>query len=71
MQSRPLVPALQNSLLLTVHVFTAVIAYGAFTLGFIVSVLLLIQKERPLRIAAYGGQIGNDRLPVRFDRISQ
>ena len=45
MQSRPLVPALQNSLLLTVHVFTAVIAYGAFTLGFIVSVLLLIQKN--------------------------
>jgi cytochrome c-type biogenesis protein CcsB len=43
-QAKPLVPALQNNLLLTVHVFTAVIAYGAFTLGFIASVLLLIQK---------------------------
>ena len=43
-QANPLVPALQNNLLLTVHVFTAVIAYGAFTLGFIASVLLLIQK---------------------------
>ena len=44
MQSQPLVPALQNNLLLTAHVFAAVIAYGAFTLGFIASVLLLIQK---------------------------
>ena len=45
MQSKPLVPALQNNLLLTLHVFSAVIAYGAFTLGFIVSVLQMIQKD--------------------------
>ena len=44
MQAQPLVPALQNNLLLTAHVFTAVIAYGAFTIGFIASVLLFIQS---------------------------
>ena len=41
----PLVPALQNSLLLSAHVFAAVIAYGAFTIGFIASILYVIQKN--------------------------
>jgi ABC-type transport system involved in cytochrome c biogenesis permease subunit len=39
----PLVPALQNSLLLTVHVAVAVIAYGAFAVGFAAAVLYLLQ----------------------------
>jgi cytochrome c-type biogenesis protein CcsB len=39
----PLVPALQNSLLLTVHVAVAVIAYGAFAVGFAAAVLYLAQ----------------------------
>ncbi len=41
----PLVPALQNNLLLSAHVFSAVIAYGSFTVGLITSILFLIQKN--------------------------
>lgn len=39
----PLVPALQNSLLLTVHVAVAVVAYGAFAVGFAAAILYLLQ----------------------------
>jgi len=42
---RPLVPALQNNLLLTVHVLVAVIAYGAFAVAFGAGVLYLIQRK--------------------------
>jgi cytochrome c-type biogenesis protein CcsB len=42
---RPLVPALQNNLLLTVHVLVAVIAYGAFTVAFGAGVLYLVQRK--------------------------
>jgi cytochrome c-type biogenesis protein CcsB len=41
----PLVPALQNNLLLTVHVATAIVAYGSFTVAFAAAVLYLIQPE--------------------------
>jgi cytochrome c-type biogenesis protein CcsB len=41
----PLVPALQQSYLLTAHVASAVIAYGTFTSGFAAAVLYLIQKR--------------------------
>jgi cytochrome c-type biogenesis protein CcsB len=41
----PLMPALQNSLLLSAHVFAAVIAYGAFTIGFLSSILYLVQRN--------------------------
>jgi cytochrome c-type biogenesis protein CcsB len=41
----PLVPALQNNLLLTVHVAVAIIAYGSFTIAFAASILYLIQPE--------------------------
>jgi cytochrome c-type biogenesis protein CcsB len=41
----PLVPALQNNLLLTVHVAVAIVAYGAFTVAFAASLLYLIQPE--------------------------
>ena len=43
----PLIPALQQSLLLSVHVAAAVVAYGAFTVGFGAAVLFLIQYYRP------------------------
>lgn len=45
----PLVPALQNNLLLTTHVAVAVIAYGAFTVAFAAAVLYLIQRHDRIR----------------------
>jgi len=39
----PLVPALQNNLLLTVHVAVAIVAYGSFSIAFGAAMLLLIQ----------------------------
>jgi ABC-type transport system involved in cytochrome c biogenesis permease subunit len=44
-QAAPLVPALQQSLLLTTHVASAVISYGAFTIGFGTSILYLIKNN--------------------------
>ncbi|HEX8939363.1 MAG TPA: c-type cytochrome biogenesis protein CcsB [Candidatus Limnocylindrales bacterium] len=41
----PLVPALQNNLLLSVHVAVAIVAYGSFTVAFAAAVLFLIQPE--------------------------
>ena len=41
----PLVPALQNNLLLTVHVATAIVAYGSFTVAFAAALLFLLQPE--------------------------
>jgi cytochrome c-type biogenesis protein CcsB len=43
--SEPLVPALQNNLLLTVHVAVAIIAYGTFSVAFAAALLYLIQPE--------------------------
>ena len=43
----PLVPALQQSLLLTFHVAAAVAAYGSFTVGFVSALLFIWQKSRP------------------------
>ncbi len=43
--AEPLVPALQNNLLLTVHVAVAVIAYGAFAVGFAAAVLYLVHPD--------------------------
>jgi cytochrome c-type biogenesis protein CcsB len=40
----PLVPALQQSVLLTSHVAAAIVAYGSFTVGFISAVLYLWQR---------------------------
>ena len=42
----PLVPALQNNLLLTIHVAVAIVAYGAFAVSFAAAVLYLIQPEQ-------------------------
>jgi ABC-type transport system involved in cytochrome c biogenesis permease subunit len=41
----PLVPALQNNLLVTVHVAVAIVAYGSFTVAFAAAILYLIQPE--------------------------
>ena len=41
----PLVPALQNNLLLTVHVAVAIVAYGSFTVAFSAALLYLAQPE--------------------------
>jgi cytochrome c-type biogenesis protein CcsB len=41
----PLVPALQNNLLLTVHVAVAILAYGCFSIAFGSALLYLIQPE--------------------------
>ena len=41
----PLVPALQNNLLLTVHVAVAIVAYGTFSVAFAAAGLYLIQPE--------------------------
>jgi cytochrome c-type biogenesis protein CcsB len=43
--ANPLVPALQNNLLLTIHVAVAIIAYGAFSVSFAAAVLYLTQPE--------------------------
>jgi len=42
----PLVPALQQSALLSVHVASAVVAYGVFTIGFGAAILYLVQNSR-------------------------
>jgi cytochrome c-type biogenesis protein CcsB len=42
----PLVPALQQSLLLTSHVAAAIIAYGSFTVGFAAALLYIWQRSR-------------------------
>ena len=41
----PLVPALQNNLLLPVHVAVAIVAYGTFTVAFAAAVLYLVQTD--------------------------
>ncbi len=45
-QPEPLVPALQQGVLLSVHVASAVVAYGTLTIGFGAAVLFLIQRKR-------------------------
>ena len=42
----PLVPALQQSTLLSAHVASAVVAYGTFTVGFGAAILFLFQNSR-------------------------
>jgi ABC-type transport system involved in cytochrome c biogenesis permease subunit len=56
----PLVPALQNNLLLTVHVAVAIVAYGSFTVACAAAVLYLVQPE--------GGRWGLPR-PEILDEI--
>jgi len=58
--ANPLVPALQNNLLLTIHVAVAVVAYGAFSVSFAAAALYLIQPE--------GGRSGLPK-PALLDEI--
>jgi cytochrome c-type biogenesis protein CcsB len=48
-QIDPLVPALQNNLLLSVHVAVAIVAYGTFTVAFASAVLYLVQTDQGRR----------------------
>jgi cytochrome c-type biogenesis protein CcsB len=48
-QAAPLVPALQQSWLLTTHVASAVISYGAFTVGFAAAIVYLIRNRKMWR----------------------
>ncbi len=50
----PLVPALQNNLLLTIHVAVAIVAYGSFSVAFGAALLYLIQQSLVDRIVAVG-----------------
>lgn len=43
----PLVPALQQSILLSLHVAAAIVAYGAFTVGFAAAIVYLLQARHP------------------------
>lgn len=43
----PLVPALQNSLLLSLHVAAAIFAYGAFAIAFVAALLLVLKTSSP------------------------
>ena len=58
--ANPLVPALQNNLLLTVHVVVAIFAYGAFAVSFAAAGLYLISPE--------GGRPGLPK-PEVLDRL--
>ena len=71
----PLVPALQNNLLLTVHVATAIVAYGSFAIAFAASYLFLLQTRHALAIgitsiagvgAAAFGMITGGATPAAF-----
>ena len=42
---QPLVPALQNNLLLSIHVAVAIVAYGTFALAFGTALLFLVQTD--------------------------
>jgi cytochrome c-type biogenesis protein CcsB len=46
---QPLVPALQQNLLLTVHVAVAIIAYGAFAVAFGAAILFLFQRRETIQ----------------------
>ena len=45
----PLMPALQNNLLLSVHVAVAIVAYGTFSISFAAAVLQLVRGEHGRR----------------------
>jgi ABC-type transport system involved in cytochrome c biogenesis permease subunit len=59
--AHPLVPALQNNLLLTIHVALAILAYGAFSVACAAGTLYLIQPE--------GGRRGLPK-PALLDEIA-
>jgi ABC-type transport system involved in cytochrome c biogenesis permease subunit len=64
-QSDPLVPALQQSLLLTAHVASAVISYGAFSVGF-ASALLFMIKSRDAGLSEMLDEISYQTVIIGF-----
>jgi cytochrome c-type biogenesis protein CcsB len=69
----PLVPALQNQALLTVHVATAIIAYGAFAVAFAAGVLYLVQRRDTIRwlpASAVLDEVGYKAVVVGFPMLA-
>jgi cytochrome c-type biogenesis protein CcsB len=69
----PLVPALQNNTLLTVHVAVAILAYGAFALAFGAAVLYLFQRRDTIRWlprAVVLDEIGHKAVMVGFPAMA-
>jgi len=65
----PLVPALQNNLLLTVHVAVAIVAYGLFSIAFGAAALFLIQPASSrwgLPEPAVLDEIGHNAVVIGF-----
>jgi cytochrome c-type biogenesis protein CcsB len=70
---QPLVPALQNDLLLTVHVAVAVMAYGAFAVACGAAILHLFQRHDTIRWlprAALLDEIGYKAVLVGFPMMT-
>ena len=65
----PLVPALQNNPLLTIHVAVAIVAYGAFSVSFAAAVLYLTQPETGRPGWPKPALLGRDGLPHGHHRI--
>jgi cytochrome c-type biogenesis protein CcsB len=71
--ANPLPPALQNSLLLTIHVLVAIIAYGAFSVSFAAAGLYLIQPaegRKGLPKLALLDQIGYRAVIIGFPLLT-
>ncbi len=69
----PLVPALQNDLLLTIHVAVAIFAYGAFAVAFGAAGLYLFQRHDTIRWlprAAVLDEIGYKAVLVGFPMMA-
>ena len=68
----PLVPALQNNLLLTLHVTVAIISYGFFAVSFGAAVLYLIQRTRgaPGNALELVDEIGHRAVLVGFPAMA-
>ena len=65
----PLVPALQNNLLLTAHVAVSIVAYGTFAVSFGAAVLYLLQERVPAGILPDAGlldEIGYRSVTIGF-----
>jgi cytochrome c-type biogenesis protein CcsB len=69
----PLVPALQNEVLLTVHVALAIVAYGAFSVAFGAGVLYLVQRKDRVRWLPRGAvldEVGYKAVIVGFPMLA-
>lgn len=69
----PLVPALQNDLLLSIHVAVAIIAYGAFSVAFGAAGLYLFQRHDTIRWlpkAAVLDEIGYKAVLIGFPMMA-